>query len=57
MRNPTITNDNYNIELPLSVEEIEVHSSWRQLHPIFNPYDNRQIFVIFDVQDSSIIYE
>ena len=51
MCNPKITNDNYNIELPLSIEETEVNVSKRQLSPTFKPYNNLQSFVIFDIQD------
>lgn len=51
MRNPKITNENYNIELPLSIEETEVKASTRQLSPTFKPYNNLQSFAIFDVQD------
>ena len=51
MCNPKITNDNYNIELPLSREEKEVNASKRQFSPTFKPYNNLQSFAIFDVQD------
>ncbi len=48
MCNPKTTNDNYNIELPLSIEEKEVNASKRQFSPTFKPYNNLQSFVIFD---------
>lgn len=51
MCNPKITNDNYNLEPPLSIEETEVSASKRQLSPTFKPYNNLQSFVIFDIQD------
>ena len=50
MRNPKITNENYNIELPLSIEETEV-KVLRDNSPTFKPYNNLQSFAIFDVQD------
>lgn len=50
MCNPKITDDNYNKELPLSIEETEDNASTRQLSSTFKPYNNLQSFVIIDVK-------
>ena len=43
-----ITTENYNTQFTLLSEEKKTPK--RQLSPIFNPYDNRQVQVIFDIE-------
>ena len=51
MCNPKITMNDYTTELPLAIEETEVAFPKRYIKPSFKPYNNRQGFVIFDVQE------
>nr|WP_245934824.1 transposase [Anoxybacillus vitaminiphilus] len=52
MSNLATTNEHYNTQLalPLEVKEENVASK-RQVTPTFKPYDNRQVQVIFDIQE------
>ena len=54
MRNPKITTENYTTEqlsLPLSLEEGTDVPQKKSTVPTFIPYNNRQSFAIFDLQD------
>ncbi|MFK4997782.1 transposase [Bacillus sp. N9] len=52
MCNPKTATEKYNTQttLPLEVKE-ETSKQKRQLSPTFKPYNNRQSFVIFDIEE------
>ncbi|WP_243458156.1 IS1182 family transposase [Sporosarcina sp. Te-1] len=52
MCNPKITTPHYTTEFPLAIEEMKASPvSKRRFSPTFKPYNNRQGFAIFDVQE------
>ncbi|WCK56498.1 IS1182 family transposase [Aneurinibacillus sp. Ricciae_BoGa-3] len=53
MSNQMITNKNYTTQttLPLAVKEENIIVSKRQYAPTFKPYNNRQVQVIFDIEE------
>ncbi|QTD41282.1 IS1182 family transposase [Sporosarcina sp. Te-1] len=52
MCNPKNTTSHYTTEFPLAIEEIKANPvSKRRFSPTFKPYNNRQGFAIFDVQE------
>ncbi len=52
MCNPKTTNENYNTQAPSSLEVKDKKSPSKQnLAPTFKPYDNRQIQMLFDIEE------